>query len=108
LFTKSWTKNTGNPAKFQQAGIADKVLAWRHEGKNFLVDREPLWNICRKRGIACDVEFLKLPNRQAVEDFIIELQLGRDLSPRAAAYCRGQMLSGSKTTTWRYQKQIKF
>lgn len=76
-------------------GCREPLIVW--EEKNILLDGHNRRELCNKHDIPFQVEFVELPNREAAQQFIVSLQLGRrNLTPEAFSYLRGKRYEAEK------------
>jgi hypothetical protein len=78
-------------------GCRDAIVACRLGGGLLLLDGHHRLPICRAQGIPYRVEIVDLPDREAIEQWVLQHQLGRrNLSEEAYAYLRGKLYNSVK------------
>jgi hypothetical protein len=77
-------------------GCREPLVVWLSDGAYVLVDGHKRFGYCTKHGIPFQMEVHRFPDRFAVERFIVQRQLDRQLTPEAAAYLRGKRYHAEK------------
>lgn len=76
-------------------GCRDPLLIWK--GENIVLDGHNRLGLCRKHGLPFRQTLVDLPDRAAVREYIVALQLSRrNLTREAAAYLRGKRYAAEK------------
>lgn len=97
-------------------GCKDAILIWEttkekigQEGSPeplyLIIDGHNRYGICKKHGIAFNIQLLQFPSIKEVKDFMIETQLGRrNLTPQQASFFRGLRYNNEKAEKGKYDR----
>ncbi|MRG95711.1 hypothetical protein [Polyangium spumosum] len=73
-------------------GCREKLIAWDDGRQKRLLDGHNRLVICKRHGLAYEVECISLPDREAAIQWMLKHQLGRrNLTREAMSYLRGRM-----------------
>lgn len=97
-------------------GCKDAILIWEttkdkigQEGSPeplyLIIDGHNRYGICKKHGIAFNIQLLQFSGIKEVKDFMIETQLGRrNLTPQQASFFRGLRYNNEKAEKGKYDR----
>lgn len=97
-------------------GCKDAILIWEttkdkigQEGSSeplyLIIDGHNRYGICKKHGIAFNIQLLQFSGIKEVKDFMIETQLGRrNLTPQQASFFRGLRYNNEKAEKGKYDR----
>lgn len=97
-------------------GCKDAILIWEttkdkvgQEGSPeplyLIIDGHNRYGICKKHGIAFNIQLLQFSGIKEVKDFMIETQLGRrNLTPQQASFFRGLRYNNEKSEKGKYDR----
>lgn len=97
-------------------GCKDAILIWETtkekigqkeitEPLYLIVDGHNRYGICKKHGIAFNIQLLQFSGIKEVKDFMIETQLGRrNLTPQQASFFRGLRYNNEKSEKGKYDR----
>ncbi|MDI1450807.1 hypothetical protein [Polyangium sp. 6x1] len=78
-------------------GCREKLIAWDDGRQKRLLDGHNRLAICKRHGLAYEVEYISLPDREAAIQWMLKHQLGRrNLTREAMSYLRGRMYLSAK------------
>lgn len=98
-------------------GCKDAILIWEttkdkigQEGSleplYLIIDGHNRYGICKKHGIAFNIQLLQFSGIKEVKDFMIETQLGRrNLTPQQASFFRGLRYNNEKAEKGKYDRE---